>query len=121
MARRSPDDYSNSSDDGSRGLTAQFWGKSPSWRTTGTSRGSRRNGDRPGPVARTRRHGDPTGQIPIVPAVPAVEEPLIDPYDFGFDDVGYGPDPAIARRRLDNWSRTNDDAGAGQPPEAVRL
>ena len=107
MARRSPDEYSNSSDDRSRDLTAQFWGSSPSWRTTRTYRGSRRNGDRTGPVARTRRHGDPTGQIPIVPAAPAVEEPLIDPYDFGFDDVGYGPDQGIAGKRIDT-SRPND-------------
>ena len=102
MARRSPDDYSNSSDDGSRDLTAQFWGRSPSWRTTGTYRGSRRNGDRTGPVARTRRHGDRTGQIPIVPAASEVEEPLIDPYDFGFDDVGYGTDQGIAGKRVDD-------------------
>ena len=107
MARRSPDDYSNSSDDRSRDLTAQFWGKSPSWRTTGTYRGSRRNGDRTGPVARTRRHGDPTGQIPVVPAVPAVEEPLIDPYDFGFDDVGYGPDQGTTGTRVDTRGRTS--------------
>ena len=30
-----------------------------------------------------------------------VEEPLIDPYDFGFDDVGYGPDQGIAGKRVD--------------------
>lgn len=119
MARRSPDDYSNSSDDGSRDITAQFWGKSPSWRTTGTYRGSRRNGDRTGPVARTRRHGDPTGQIPIVPAVPAVEEPLIDPYDFGFDDVGYGPDQGIAGKRVDTRGRTDAPVPYRNQPEPV--
>ncbi len=116
MARRSPDDYSNSSDDRSRDLTAQFWGKSPSWRTTGTYRGSRRNGDRTGPVARTRRHGDRTGQIPIVPADPVVEEPLIDPYDFGFDDVGYGPDQGIAGKRVDTRDRTSVPRPSGISP-----
>ena len=116
MARRSPDDYSNSSDDRSRDLTAQFWGKSPSWRTTGSYRGSRRNGDRTGPVARTRRHGDPTGQIPIVPTASAIEEPLIDPYDFGFDDVGYGPDQGIAGKRVDTQGRTSVPVPSGIGP-----
>jgi hypothetical protein len=90
MARRSNDEYSNSSDARSRDLTAQFWGSSPSWRTTGTLRRTRRGGERTGPIARTRRHGDPTGQTPVVPVAP-IDEPHIDPYDFGFDDVGYGP------------------------------
>ena len=119
MARRSPDEYSNSADDRSRDLTAQFWGSSPSWRTTRTYRGSRRNGDRTGPVARTRRHGDPTGQTPIVPAAPAVEEPLIDPYDFGFDDVGYGPDQGIAGKRSDSRDRTTLPVPLTDRPEPV--
>ena len=80
--------------------------------------GSRRNGDRTGPVARTRRHGDRTGQIPIVPAAP-VEEPLIDPYDFGFDDVGYGPDQGIAGKRIDSRDRTTLPVPLTDPPEPV--
>jgi hypothetical protein len=120
MARRSHDEYSNSSDERSRDLTAQFWGSSPGWRTTGSVRRVGRNGDRSGPVARTRTHGDRTGQVPLVAAVP-VEEPLIDPYDFGFDDVGYGPDPGVAGRRLDNWRRTSADTVAHESPEAIEL
>ena len=120
MARRSPDDYSNSSDDRSRDLTAQFWGKSPSWRTTGTYRRvtSQR---RPhwSSCTRTRRHGDPTGQIPVVPAVPEVEEPLIDPYDFGFDDVGYGPDQGIAGKRTDGRGPTNFAGSSRNQPQRV--
>ncbi|HWM18070.1 MAG TPA: LysM peptidoglycan-binding domain-containing protein [Ilumatobacteraceae bacterium] len=120
MARRSHDDYSNSSEDRSRDLTAQFWGSAPSWNTTGSFRRVRRNGDRTGPVARTRKHGDRTGQIPIASAAP-IEEPLIDPYDFGFDDVGYGPDPGIAARRIDARSRASVQAHADGPPEFVEL
>jgi hypothetical protein len=117
MARRSHHDSSNSSDPRTADITAQFWGSSPSWNTTGSVRRVRRNGDRNGPVARTRKHGDRTGQIPVAARVP-VEEPLIDPYDFGFDDVGYGPDP-IAGRRLDNWNRASVDARVEEPPEFV--
>ena len=120
MARRSHHDSSNSSDPRSPDITAQFWGSSPSWNTTGSVRRVRRNGDRTGPVARTRKHGDRTGQIPVATAVP-IEEPLIDPYDFGFDDVGYGPDPETARRRLDNWNRPSVDGRVDEPTEFVEL
>jgi len=123
MARRSHDESSNSSGVPGRDLNAQFWGSSPAWSTTGRPRRTRRTGDQTGPVARTRRHGDRTGQIPFVPAVP-IEEPLIDPFDFGLDGVGYEPAPGIAGRR----SETHDPAsfrghGAAQtkPIELIEL
>jgi LysM repeat protein len=120
MARRSHDGYSNSSDDNARDVTAQFWGSSPAWRTTGSHPRARRNGERTGRVARTRRHGDRTGQIPAVPT-DAVEEPLIDPYDFGFDDVGYALEPGIAGRRVDTMRRAPLDVPAVEQPEFVEL
>ena len=120
MARRSHDESSNSSGEHGRDLNAQFWGSSPAWTTTGRPRRSRRNGDQTGPVARTRRHGDRTGQIPFVPAA-QVEEPLIDPLDFGLDGVGYGPAPGIAGRH----SETRDPASlrgyGAAPTKAVEL
>ncbi len=98
-------------------ITAQFWGQLAVVEHDRVGRRVRRNGDRTGPVARTRKHGDRTGQIPVAAAVP-VEEPLIDPYDFGFDDVGYGPDPETARRRLDNWNRPSVDGASTSRPSS---
>jgi Lysozyme like domain/LysM domain len=120
MARRSHNENSNSSDEHSRDLTAQFWGSSPAWSTTGRLRRTRRNGDHTNPVARTRRHGDRTGQIPLVPGT-QIEEPLIDPFDFGFDEAGYGLAPGIAGRRIDTRDATTAGGRAQAQPKPVEL
>ncbi|HEX4980293.1 MAG TPA: hypothetical protein VFV63_01275, partial [Ilumatobacteraceae bacterium] len=70
-------------------------------------------------MARTRRHGDRTGQIPFVSAV-QIEEPLVDPLDFGLDDVGYGPIPGIARRRSETQDPTSS-RGHFAPTKPVEL
>ena len=83
----------------------------------GHSTRTRRGGERTGPIARTRRHGDPTGQTPVVRPVP-IDEPHIDPYDFGFDDVGYGPH-SRADTRIDATERTARRIER-RPPAGVR-
>lgn len=122
MARRSHDEYSNSSEERTSDITAQFWGSSPSWRTTGKLGRTRRGGDRSGPVARTRSHGDRTGRIPVAPAV-MDDEPRIDPYDFGFDDVGYEAGAGVGGRSdaSDRESPGVEPVDHQRPVEPVEL